>query len=253
MSEMSPDQRLSQVQTLWTVVCRAHGDGTVNSVQAAQEQLLSRYCTVIRRYFLGALRDADAAEELTQEFALRFVRGDLKGADRERGRFRDYLKGTLFHLIGDFYRRKKKAPAPLADEQTPATEPDETFADDQQFLESWRAELIQRAWHSLEQLQIASGQPFFKVLQLRAAQPEMRSGEMAAQLSSESGQAVNAAWVRQNLHRAREKFADYLLEEVRQTLDQPTLEHLEEELILLDLHVYCQPALEALRPAARPS
>lgn len=145
MSEVSSDQRLSQVQTLWTVVCRASGDGTVNSVQAAQEQLLARYCTVVRRYFHGALRDADAAEELTQEFALRFVRGDLKGADRQRGRFRDYLKGTLFHLIGDFYRRKKKAPAPLACEQVPSVEPEEISEDDQRFLESWRSELIHRA------------------------------------------------------------------------------------------------------------
>ena len=34
-----------------------------------------------------ASRDPDAAEELSQEFALRFVRGDLGGADRGRGRF----------------------------------------------------------------------------------------------------------------------------------------------------------------------
>lgn len=251
MSETSPDQRLSQVQTLWTVVCRAHGDGTVNSVQKAQEQLLTRYCTVVRRYLLGALRDADAADELTQEFALRFVRGDLKGADRQRGRFRDYLKGTLFHLIGDFYRRKKKAPAPLADEQVPSTAPDEVAGDDQEFLRSWRSELLQRAWQLLAQLQETTGQPFFRVLQLRASQPELRSGDMAAQLSADSGQTVTAAWVRQNLHRAREKFADYLLDEVRQTLDQPTLEHLEDELILLDLHGYCQPALEALRSSSR--
>ena len=59
------------------------------------------------------LRDREAADELSQEFSLRFVRGDLKGADRERGRFRDYLKGVLFHLIGDYWRRRKRAPQAL--------------------------------------------------------------------------------------------------------------------------------------------
>ncbi len=245
--ESQPEQRLSQVQTLWTMVCQAHGGGTTSAVRSAQEQLLDRYCTVVRRYLHGALRDPDAAEELTQEFALRFVRGDLKGVDRQRGRFRDYLKGTLFHLIGDFYRSQKKNPLPLADEHVPAATPDEDSVDDQRFLESWRAELLHRAWQSLEQLQETTGQPFHRVLQLRAAQPEMRSGEMAEQLGPVLGHAVNAAWVRQTLHRAREKFADYLLEEVRQTLDQPTLALLEDELVLLGLHGYCQPALDALR------
>src|SRR5437868_2038378 len=108
MADHGSDARLSQIQTLWTVICRAHGDGPEEAVRAAQVQLMDRYGKVVQRYLLGALRDPHAAEELTQEFALRFVRGDLKGADRQRGRFRDFLKGTLFHLIGDFHRRKKK-------------------------------------------------------------------------------------------------------------------------------------------------
>jgi hypothetical protein len=50
--------------------------------------------------------------------------------------------------------------------------------------------------------------------------------------------------VRQALHRAREKFADLLLDEVAQTLDAPTTEQLEEEVLTLGLHIYCQPALQ---------
>ena len=91
MVNLDADARLSQIQTLWTVICRAHGDGPQEAVRAAQEQLMARYGKVVQRYLLAALRDPHAAEELAQEFALRFVRGDLKGADRERGRFRDFL------------------------------------------------------------------------------------------------------------------------------------------------------------------
>jgi len=245
--ESQPEQRLSQVQTLWTIVCRAHGEGTASMVRSAQEQLLGRYCIVVRRYLLGALRDADAAEELTQEFALRFVRGELKGVDRQRGRFRDYLKGTLFHLIGDFHRRRKKRPLPLPEGHEPAAEPEDNFAQDQRFLESWRAELLHRSWQALAQLQAETGRPFHQVLQFRAANLELRSADMAEQLGPVLGHAVNAAWVRQTLHRAREKFAEFLLDEVRQTLDEPTLEQLEGELVLLGLHSYCQPALDTRR------
>ena len=108
MSQSSANLRLSQIQTLWSTICRAKGEGPRDVVNAAQERLLDRYGKVVHRYLLGALRDSDAADELSQEFALRFLRGDLKGADQQRGRFRDFLKGVLFHLIADFHRRKKK-------------------------------------------------------------------------------------------------------------------------------------------------
>ena len=50
------DQRLSRIQTLWTVVRRAHA-GSEAAVHSAQEQLLNRYGGAVRRYLIGALRD----------------------------------------------------------------------------------------------------------------------------------------------------------------------------------------------------
>jgi DNA-directed RNA polymerase specialized sigma24 family protein len=247
MPDLDADPRLSQLQTLWTVICRAHGDGPIDEVRAAQQQLMTRYSKVVQRYLLGALRDADAADELMQEFALRFVRGDLRGADRQRGRFRDFLKGTLFHLISDFHRKKKRQPLPLDGASDPAVDESTDSETDRQFLESWRAELLEQAWKSLAALQQETSQPFHTVLQFRAANPEMRSPEMAERLSAVLAREVNAAWVRQTLHRARERFATFLLEEVRATLDEPTLAQLEDELVILGLHSYCQPVLEQLR------
>jgi hypothetical protein len=55
---------------------------------------------------------------------------------------------------------------------------------------------------------------------------------------------VSADWVRQNLRRAREQFADLLLDELTQSLEDPTRERLEEELVDLRLFSYCQDALE---------
>lgn len=247
MANSFDPQRLSQIQTLWSVVCHAQGEGTTRAVNAAQGQLLERYGKVVHRYLLGALRDQDAAEELSQEFALRFIRGDLRGADRHRGRFRDFLKGVLFHLIGDYYRGRKKEPQPLPSEGVAEVQATAAIESDGAFLESWRSELLNRAWKALAEIEKETGQPYHWVLHLRAERPELRSEQMAEQLAQELGERVTAAWVRQNLHRAREKFAEILVDEVAQTLVDPTLEELEHELIDVGLHEYCQPALEGLR------
>lgn len=246
MSHSDSPQRLSQIQTLWTMVGRAHGDGPAQVVNSAQHQLLERYGKVVHRYLLGALRDAEAADELSQEFALRFVQGDLGGADPTRGRFRDFLKGVLFHLIGDFHRRRKKQALPLPNEHDPADSIEDPGLDET-FMKSWREELLKRAWGVLQTLEQEDGPPFHTVLQFRAAHPEMRSEEMASGLSEALGREVSASWVRQNLHRAREKFAEALLGEVLQTLREPTVGALEEELIDIGLIDYCRPALEQMK------
>jgi RNA polymerase sigma factor (sigma-70 family) len=240
--------RLSQIQTLWSVVLRARDD-TADDARRAQEQLLERYNKVVYRYLLGALRDADAAEELSQEFALRFMRGDLKGANQDRGRFRDFLKGVLFHLIGDHHRRKKKVPYPLADQFDPATsnpgEPDS----DREFLESWRGELLNRAWKALALHEEQTGQPLHTVLRLRSENPEMRSEELAARIGTLLSRPMTAPAARQSVHRAREKFAELLVEEIAQTLVDPTLADVENELLEVNLIEYCRGALERLRGA----
>ena len=94
------DLHLSQIQTAWSMVRQAHGDDT--AVHAAQQSLLDRYGGAVRRYALASLRDEDAADEVSQEFALRFVRGTQgsflenghstrEGAGRATGHFRQSL------------------------------------------------------------------------------------------------------------------------------------------------------------------
>src|SRR6516162_6338888 len=105
---MEPElnQRLSGISTLWSVVCTAH-QGPAEAAKPARQQLLERYGGAVRRYLRKLLRDPDAVDEVFQEFALQLVQGDLRGADPKRGRFRNFVKGTLFHLVAN-YRRKQR-------------------------------------------------------------------------------------------------------------------------------------------------
>jgi RNA polymerase sigma-70 factor (ECF subfamily) len=240
----SADARLSHITTLWTLVQRAHRE-PAEEVQAAQKALIERYGGAVRRYLGAALRDPDAAADVFQEFACRLLRGDLRGADQTRGRFRDFVKGVLFHLIADYHNQQRRRPQPLVME--PASPEDEAAAlaeADRAFLENWRADLLARSWAGLEALEQATGQPWYAVLRFRAEHPELRSPELAERLSVQLGRPLTAVGVRQTLHRARDKFADLLLYEVRQSLEEPTRERLEQELVDLGLLDYCRPALE---------
>jgi RNA polymerase sigma-70 factor (ECF subfamily) len=242
MRPENPGHRLSRISTLWSVVRRAH-QGASEAAGSARRRLLDRYGGAVRRYLRRLLHDESAADDLFQEFALRLLQGDLRGADPRRGRFRDFVKGTLFHLTADHRKQRQKWPGPLPTGTAAVADPAGVSPDDP-FADSWRDELLARAWAALAEADTRTGQPFFAVLRFRADHPELRSPRMAEQLSARLGRPLTPAGVRQLLHRAREKFAEYLLDEVTQALESPTPEGIEQELVELGLLDYCRPALE---------
>jgi RNA polymerase sigma factor (sigma-70 family) len=247
---MDEELHLSRIQTLWSVVRRAHGGSPAAAagrptVQSAQQALLDRYGGAVRRYALAALRDEDAADEVFQEFALKFVRGDFGNADPERGRFRAFVKTVVYRLIVDHQRRGQKQrregllhanlPEPVAT--------GEAEGDDALFCGSWRDELLARCWQRLAELEAQQGKLYHTVLKYRVDHPELRSPALAEGLSRLLGKPIEAGAARVLLHRARESFADLLLDEVTDSLEDGSLDEVEQELIELDLLEYCRPAL----------
>jgi RNA polymerase sigma-70 factor (ECF subfamily) len=236
--------RISHISTCWTLVFEAH-QGQAVAASRAQQELVQRYSGAVYRYLLGALRDADAADELSQEFALRFVRGDFKQADPERGRFRDFIKTALFHLVVDHFRKKKGRFQPLlADAPELAVEDSAVANADAEFLKRWREELLNRTWEALSAVEKNTGQLFYTVLRYRAEHPDARSGQIAERLGARLRKPLTDVGVRQTLHRAREKFAELLVEEVRRSLQTDDAERVELELIDLDLLPYCRSAFD---------
>ena len=232
--------RLSSISTAWSVLRQAHG-GQPEAAAAAQRQLLERYGGAVHRYLLAAVGDPSAADDLTQEFALRLVRGDFRQADPQRGRFRSYVKTVLFHLVSAYRKRRRKEAEPLpADSPRLAEVGEPAVESDRAFCAVWRDQLLARAWEALARARPA----FHAVLRFRAAHPRMPSHQMAGPLGRELGRAVTADWVRQTLRRARELFTDLLVAEVGQSLEAPTPEQVEDELRDLNLLAYCQEALD---------
>jgi RNA polymerase sigma-70 factor (ECF subfamily) len=238
------DDHLSQLSTAWTMLFQAH-DGPAEAAREARRQLLQRYGGPVYRYLRAAARDPDAADELYQEFALKFVRGDFKRAHPDRGRFRDFLKTALYHLVVDYHKRGQRRPGPLpAESEVVAPAGGPAGESDVAFLEAWRAELLNQGWESLARWERETGQPLHTVLRYRTDHPELQSPEMAKGLARELGRPVSAGWVRKQLHFARERLADLLLKEVLLTVEPTSAEELAGELIDLGLLEYCRGALE---------
>jgi RNA polymerase sigma-70 factor (ECF subfamily) len=244
MDQREGELPLSRISTQWTVLRQAH-QGPDAEAAAAREELMQRYCGAVYRYLLGAVRDPHAADDLTQDFALRFVQGRFRLADPGRGRFRDYVKTALFHLVDNHRAKQGRGPrgVPLEQAEPPAAADGGPEEQDAAFVLSWRKELLARAWKALARVQEESGQPCCDVLRLRVEQPDLQSPQMARELSERLGQPFTPAGVRQILHRAREKFADLLLEETRRSLGPDAQDRVEDELADLGLLKYCQTAM----------
>jgi RNA polymerase sigma-70 factor (ECF subfamily) len=237
------DQRLSLIPTLWSLVYRAHA-GAGEAVKPARQQILERYGGAVRRYLHKVLHDPQAADEVFQEFALQVLHGDLRGANPDRGRFRNFVKGTLFHLIADYRNEQRKQPRPLPEDSALMPAAVDGAESDRDFLTSWCDELLARAWEALAEHERNTGQPFYTVLRYRADHPKFRAPQLAEQLGQQLGKSLTSAGIRQTLHRAREKFGALLLDEVIHSLEDPTTEQLEEELAELGLLNYCGPVLQ---------
>jgi RNA polymerase sigma-70 factor (ECF subfamily) len=258
---MRETPNLADVVTHWSNVFRAQ-QAEGDTATAARHDLLVRYHDAVRRYLRAELRDEHAADTVFSNFALRVLEADrfLQKADPARGRFRDYLKTVLRHMVADHHRQRqrdqrKQQPLVPGSEQEPAESEPALPGEDERFLSCWRQELINQTWAALEQAEKRTGQPYAVLLRLQEEQPELRSAQLAERLTARLGRPFSAAGVRQLVHRGRELFGDLLVREVARSLevDPATPEgsdRVEGELIDLGLlFSYCKAALQRCRPA----
>lgn len=244
-SDSQPKSRLSNIDTSWSLVRRSH-ESQIDAAVDAQQKLLQLYGSAIKRYLIASLQDVEAAEDLFQEFALRFVQGKLKNADPSKGRFRNYVKTVLYRLIADHYRAKsaRNERSLHADESREPVSAFNVTEEDQRFLISWRDELLARAWQALAELEASSHAMHYSVLRMRANDPTLSSEDLANKLTSQLGKPINSGAARVMVHRARLKYATMLIEVIAESLEEPTRANIEAELIDVRLIDYCRVALD---------
>jgi RNA polymerase sigma factor (sigma-70 family) len=231
-----PGTRLDAISTRRSLLALARLDDPGTAAEA-RALLALRYRAAVRAYLGGLLSDDPDADDVAQEVVLKLLRGSLVPAADGRGRFRDYVRTAARNAARTHLARKRRRaggpdPAELADDE-PAADPDE------EWLAGWRRALLDNAWAALEEHQRARrGSVAHSVLRLAADHPDESSDRLAARLSELTGRPVRADAFRQQLARARRRFAELLVAEVARTVDDPTPDRLDEELCELGLTAF---------------
>ena len=235
MTSHSFEQRISKISTNWDELVAAHESGYSTEAAKARGDIFSRYAECAFRYLLGATRNEHIASDLTQEFALRFVRGDYGKASPDRGRFRDYLKASLRNLANDHFR-KQSSDAVSVEGFSRISE--DSYSIEPEFSQQWRQQVLNHAWESLRVYEVSRGNLYHTVLRMRATNPDASSQELAEQFSQSSGKQVTSDWIRQTLTRSRRKFGEFIRSEVASTIESDNSVDIDDELIQLGLQKY---------------
>ncbi len=143
--------------TSWELLAGAarRGDGSVT----ARNEFAERYYAAVRAYIAALTRGASHSEDLTQRFFETVVLSGtlLARADREKGRFRPYLKQAIRNFLVDEHRHQSRA---LASEVPldgvmggwNAVAVDASPTPDEEMLRAWARALVAMAVSRLERV-----------------------------------------------------------------------------------------------------
>jgi RNA polymerase sigma-70 factor (ECF subfamily) len=208
---------LEHISTHWPVI----GDPV---------QFVLRYSSAVRSYVRALIRNEHDADDVVQDFLTQTVHQPFKPEQVRRGRFRDYLKATLRNAAITHFRRTARQPSAVVD-LTAFPVPAAEVAADLAWLVEWRDCLLQRVWQTLELHEHSAPEGMaHTVLRLTADHPEESSTALAQRASALTGQRVEVDAFRKRLSRARHRFAQMLVDEIRQTLEHGSAEDVVEEL-----------------------
>jgi len=221
--------------THWSVVLAA-GDSESPAAAGALEQLCRTYWYPLYAYLRRTGYRPDDAEDLIQGFFLYLLEGQiLRSVEREGGRFRSFLLGTLKHFVSD---QQDKASAQkrgggrsliswdLAQaEHRFLREPADEESPDRLYERRWASVLLERAMERLQQEWVCAGKAdlFARLKGFVSGEKGLASYAEAAEQANLSPSALKSA-----IFRLRRRYHELVREEVAHTVADPR--ELKEEL-----------------------
>ncbi|MES2705962.1 MAG: sigma-70 family RNA polymerase sigma factor [Verrucomicrobiota bacterium] len=211
--------------TRWTRVLAARGDSTVAG--GALSELCAAYYAPVTAFLRRGGRDEDAARDTAHGFFEWVLSRDpFAAADRQRGRFRSYLLGSLKHYLSrerekqHSLKRGGQSPHLSLQENTgtsPGLElPDHaTLPPDREFDRQWALHVLRRALEALEKEFTRTGETARFLLLKPFLTGEATHGGLSA-LAATEGWVESTA--RSHLHRLRLRFRQCVKREITPTL-----------------------------------
>jgi DNA-directed RNA polymerase specialized sigma24 family protein len=211
--------------THWTMVLEAR-DPESPQASAALEKLCTTYWYPLYVYIRRQGKDEASAKDLTQGFFERFLEKDyLRQVQREKGRFRSFLLGSLKHFLADEWDKARalkrgggKSLLSLDDasaEERYHFEPADTMTADKLFERRWALTLLDQARARLreEYVQEGKGDLYDRLKVFEAGDPDAPS---YAAVGAEFGLTENG--VKAVVHRMRERYRQLIRHEVAHTV-----------------------------------
>ncbi len=213
-------------QTRWTVV-RELQETDPERARFALDELIRAYWQPVYAFIRRRGYTVEDAKDRTQEFFTNLLhRGSLQNLSSEKGRFRYYIRAALRNYLADVSRRNNAAKRGAdrvhlsidsALEQSLAARSGKTPED--LFEQQWALSLLDRAMARLsDEYQRADRTETFQALAgylLAGSQVQDSYAEVAGQLGLSEGH------LRVLVHRARQRYAVLVREEVAQTVEHP--------------------------------
>lgn len=237
----------SSSRTNWAMIFDAARGGDQHAADAL-EQLVRRYWPAVYAYIRRSGRDVHETADLTQGFVCDVILGRhlFAHADPKRGRFRTLLLSALQNYLQERHRhdtRAKRSPAgkPLHfdDTQVAAAESHMNLSPEQAFIAQWNATVVRRVLERVRNDCLTKGlEAHWCVFEARVARP-MLLGEKRVPYSrlierlelSDAGQAANM------MTTVKRRFVQALLEEITNTVRDPTQVEDEIRSLLRDLEL----------------
>ena len=221
--------------THWSIVLAA-GEAKSPQSHEALEKLCRAYWYPLYAYVRRKGYDAHDAQDLTQEFFARLLaRNYLSVADRNKGKFRSFLLGSLEHFLA---REWTKAHAQkrgggrtifsldeVDAESRYLVEPVHQLTADKLFDRRWATTLLDQALRRLrDECAATQKEGLFREVEslLSGEKGETSYAEIAARLKMSEG-AIKVA-----VHRLRQRYGELMRAEIAQTVTTP--EEVDEEL-----------------------
>lgn len=211
--------------TRWSVVLAARDEASPDAA-VALETLCQTYWYPLYAYVRRAGHGPHDAQDLTQEFFSRLLSKEwLRGAAKERGRFRTFLLMAMKRFLAKEWHRANAqkrgglntlVPLNIADaEQRYLIEP--TLGPEEIFERRWAITILEQTLDRLcADFAFAGKESDFELLKdwLTAARGEIPYEELASQLG------MSAATARVTVHRLRKRFRELFREAIAQTVDK---------------------------------
>ncbi|MDR3402030.1 MAG: sigma-70 family RNA polymerase sigma factor [Chthoniobacter sp.] len=219
------------VTTRWTLVCDAARGGDTDAVEALGA-LFRTYWPPLYRYVRRLGRTEPDAEDLVQGFFAHLLQLDgLRLADRDRGRFRAFLLGSLKHYMANDWEREHRLKRggfsthlsiDWKDAETGlGLEPEDHRSPDKLYDRDWAMALLDKVLNDLsaeeKELDFTRWKPFLSV-----SSAHLPYADIAAEFGITEGAARVA------VHRLRKRYRQRLRDEIGRTLADEKL--VEEEM-----------------------